>query len=233
MAPRLQRSTKSPGARQEHVPRRKSKRSFYTFMLAQVLIAGVAFLFVRDYMSDGYIKKAVANVLTQLAGVGANNSKIKTDQDVAVVVNSAPPPDVVTDQETALVQETSLASEPETPPVAVAPAPEVAAAPEPVPQAEVQAAPPAVEPEPAPQAEVQAAPPAIEPEPAPQAEVQAEPPPVEPEPPPPAVEQAVAVAPVPDLTPLKNAPGVVAQADLSDSQQKEGLIFRDCDYCPE
>ena len=233
MAPRLQRSTKSPGVRQEHVPRRKSKRSFYTFMLAQVLIAGVAFLFVRDYMSDGYIKKAVANVLTQLAGVGANNSKIKTDQDVAVVVNSAPPPDVVTDQETALVQETSLASEPETPPVAVAPAPEVAAAPEPVPQAEVQAAPPAVEPEPAPQAEVQAAPPAIEPEPAPQAEVQAEPPPVEPEPPPPAVEQAVAVAPVPDLTPLKNAPGVVAQADLSDSQQKEGLIFRDCDYCPE
>ena len=44
---------------------------------------------------------------------------------------------------------------------------------------------------------------------------------------------AVAAVPVPDLTRLKNAPSVVEQPALADSQQKEGLVFRDCDTCPE
>jgi formylglycine-generating enzyme required for sulfatase activity len=42
----------------------------------------------------------------------------------------------------------------------------------------------------------------------------------------------VAAVPVPDLTTLKNAPSVIEQPGLADSQ-KEGLIFRDCDACPE
>ncbi len=43
----------------------------------------------------------------------------------------------------------------------------------------------------------------------------------------------MAAVPVPDLTSLKNAPSVIEQPGLADSQQKEGLIFRDCDTCPE
>ena len=43
---------------------------------------------------------------------------------------------------------------------------------------------------------------------------------------------AVAAVPVPDLTTLKNAPSVIEQPGLVDSQ-KEGMIFRDCDACPE
>ena len=100
------------------------------------------------------------------------------------------------------------------------------------PEPDVQAAPEEVEPEPAPQAEVQAAPAAVEPEPEPQAEV-----PVAAPEPAPAVEepaaQQVAAVPVPDLTSVKNAPSVIEQPGLADSQQKEGLIFRDCDTCPE
>ena len=59
-------------------------------MLAQFFIAIVAFVFVRDYMSNGYIKNAVANVLSQATGASTENGKSKTDQVVAVAVN--PPP---------------------------------------------------------------------------------------------------------------------------------------------
>jgi formylglycine-generating enzyme required for sulfatase activity len=95
--------------------------------------------------------------------------------------------------------------------------------PSPAVEPEVQAAPADVEPEPAPQAEVEAA---AEPEPEAQPNVQV----AAPEPAP--VAQQVAAA-VPDLTSLKNAPSVIEQPGLADSQQKEGLVFRDCDACPE
>jgi formylglycine-generating enzyme required for sulfatase activity len=103
-------------------------------------------------------------------------------------------------------------------PPAVEPEPEV--------QQEPQAAPADIEPEPAPQAEVEAA---AEPEPQPQTNVQV----AAPEPAPAAQQVAVAAVPVPDLTSLKKAPSVIEQPGLADSQQKEGLVFRDCDICPE
>ena len=65
MAPRSQRrgfTDSRAGAR----PRRKTRRNFFTFMLVQLLIGGMAFMFVRDYMSDGFTKQAVANVLNQV-----------------------------------------------------------------------------------------------------------------------------------------------------------------------
>jgi formylglycine-generating enzyme required for sulfatase activity len=45
--------------------------------------------------------------------------------------------------------------------------------------------------------------------------------------------QQVAAVPVPDLTSQKTAPSVIEQPGLAGSQQKEGIIFRDCDICPE
>jgi formylglycine-generating enzyme required for sulfatase activity len=183
-------------------------------MLAQFLIAIVAFVFVRDYMSNGYIKNAVANVLSQAAGANTENGKTKTDQVVVVAVNPPPVIGTETEQDAELKQETPKAVETELAPPAGT---QIAATPvalKPAPQIKVEAAPPPVEP--VPQAEVQAAPPPVEPEPAPQIE-----------------EQATEAAAVPDLTPLKDASVVTAEPELSDSQQKEGLMFRDCDYCPE
>ena len=81
-------------------------------MLAQFLIAILAFVFVRDYMSDGFIKNAVANVLNRLQ-VPARNGKPKTDQAVAVAVNPPPVLEAVTKQEAELIQETPKAVEPE------------------------------------------------------------------------------------------------------------------------
>jgi formylglycine-generating enzyme required for sulfatase activity len=63
--------------------------------------------------------------------------------------------------------------------------------------------------------------------------VQVAPPPVEPEPVPQAEEQVVAVAPIPDLTPLNDAPVAVTSPDTTNPQQSEGQIFRDCNTCPE
>ena len=186
-------------------------------MLAQFFIAIVAFVFVRDYMSNGYIKNAVANVLNQATGASTENGKTKTDQVVAVAVNPPPEFGTETEQGAELKQETPKAVEPK-------PAP---------PPAETQIAAIPVVLKPAPQIEVKAAPPPIEPEPVPQAEVQAAPPPVEPEPAPQIEEQVTEAVAVPDLTLLKDAPVAAAQPELSDSQQKEGLMFRDCDYCPE
>jgi len=235
LAPRAQRLRNAQATRAERLRRRKFRRNLFTFIVAQLVIAGVAFVGVRDYMSDGYLKQAVADAVKQIAG-GAPETKTAAVQ---------PPPelDTAANEETAAVQEAPEEIEPTPPPVetetALASAP-----PEPVEQPDEQIASPAVEPESELQQEVEAAPADVDPEPAPPAEVEAvaEPEP-EPEPQPdvqiaapeaaPVAKQvAVAAVPVPDLTTLKNAPSVIEQPGLADSQ-KEGLIFRDCDGCPE
>ena len=240
LAPRSQRLRNAQAARAERLRRRKFRRNLFTFIVAQLVIAGVAFVGVRDYMSDGSIKHAAADVLKQIVS-GAPETKAELDVTAAV----QPPPtlDTAANEETAAVQQAPEETEPAVePPVesetALAPAP-----PEPVEQPDEQIASPADEPEPELQQEVQVAPADVEPEPAPQAEVEATPEPA-PEPPanvqvaapePASVAQQVAVAavPVPDLTSLKKAPSVIEQPDLAGSQQKEGMIFRDCDTCPE
>ncbi len=223
LAPRAQRLRNAQATRAERLRRRKFRRNLFTFIVAQLVIAGVAFVGVRDYMSDGYLKHAVADALKQIAG-GAPETKTAAVQ---------PPPelDTAANEETAAVQQGPEEIEPAPPPVET----ETALAyssPEPVEQPDEQITSPAVEPEP----EVQAAPADVDPEPAPQAEVEAV---AEPEPEPqPDVQDAapepvaVAAVPVPDLTTLKNAPSVIEQPGLADSQ-KEGMIFRDCDACPE
>jgi formylglycine-generating enzyme required for sulfatase activity len=252
MAPRAQRLRNAQKTRAERLRKRKFRRNLFTFIVAQLVIAGVAFVGVRDYMSDGFIKDAVADVLKQVVS-GGNESK--ADPDLAAAVPPSPKLAAGASQQSVAVQQApaefeSEATQPAETEIALAPveaepeeqttSPTVEAGPES--QAEVQAAPDDVEAEPEPQAEVQAAPAPVEPEPEPQAEVQAAPAPVEPEPEPaPAVEEPAPVAqqvasaavPVPDLTRLKNAPSVIEQPGLADSQQKEGLVFRDCDTCPE
>ena len=231
MAPRLQRSMNAPGRRPEHPLRRKPKRNFYAFMLAQLLIGLLAFIFVRDYMSNGTIKQAVANVFEQVASDGGASTEIKADESVAVLVNPPPALDAPAQAPAAPKQETAIFPEPESIPLAEPPAPIVDATAEPAIQAEAQAPPAAVEPkpEPAPVVEAQPVPAAAEPEPAPVVEAQ-----VEPAPAPQVVEQEVAAAAVPDLTPLTDASVAVTQlAAAAGSEQKEGLTFRDCDTCPE
>jgi formylglycine-generating enzyme required for sulfatase activity len=68
-------------------------------------------------------------------------------------------------------------------------------------------------------------------EPVPAEEVQAEEPVVAPESQP-AAEDVAATAAT-ELAQAKNTGADVQQPDLADAQQKEGLIFRDCDTCPE
>jgi formylglycine-generating enzyme required for sulfatase activity len=234
LAPRAQRLRNAQATRAERLRRRKFRRNLFTFIAAQLVIAGVAFVGVRDYMSDGYLKHAITDALREIAGA-APEAK-------SVAVKPAPEPDTAANAEIAAVQqgpeETETAPQPEEPETELASAP-----PELVEQLDEQITPPAVEPEPEVQQEPQAAPADIEPEPAPQAEVEAaaepEPQPqtnvqvAAPEPAPAAQQVAVAAVPVPDLTSLKKAPSVIEQPGLADSQQKEGLVFRDCDICPE
>src|SRR6185436_2684689 len=87
MAPRSQRSANISTPRAERLRRRKTKRNFFTFIMVQLLIAGVAFVFVRDYMSDGFTKQALANVLNKVASVGT-----ETKTDPAVAPEAASPP---------------------------------------------------------------------------------------------------------------------------------------------
>ena len=237
LAPRSQRLRNAQATRAERLRRRKFRRNLFTFIAAQLVIAGVAFVGVRDYMSDGYTKHAIADFWNQLAN-GAPEKKSEPDVDIAV----QPPPalDAASNEETAAVQQAPAEAEP-------APSPDdtetalASAAPEPVEQPDEQIASPAVEPEPEVQQEAQAEPADVEPEPAPQAEVEAAPEPeppanvpaAAPEPAPLAQQVAVAAVPVPDLSTLKKAPSVIEQPGLADSQQKEGMIFRDCDTCPE
>jgi formylglycine-generating enzyme required for sulfatase activity len=231
LAPRSQRLRNAQATRAELLRRRKFRRNLFTFIVAQLVIAGVAFVGVRDYMSDGYIKQAVAGVLKQIASSAPES---KTEPDLATVVQPPPELDAGANEETAAVQQAPAESEPVETETALASAtPEAAEQPDEQitspavePELEVQAAPADIEPEPAPQAEVEAV---AEPEPEPQPEVQI----AAPEPAPVAQQVAVAAVPVPDLTSLKNAPSVIEQPGLADSQQKEGMIFRDCDTCPE
>lgn len=239
LAPRSQRLRNAQAARAERLRRRKFRRNLFTFVVAQLVIAGVAFVGVRDYMSDGYTKHAIADFWNQVANAAPEN---KTEPDVDIAVQPPPALDAASNEETAAVQQAPAETEPAPPPdeteTALAPAPL-----EPVEQPDEQIASPAVESEPELQQEAEAAPADVEPEPAPQAEVEAAPEP-EPEPPanvqvatpepaPVAQQVAVAAVPVPDLTTLKKTPSVIEQPDLADSQQKEGMIFRDCETCPE
>ena len=81
----------------------------------QLLVAGVAFVFVRDYMSDGFTKQALANVLNKVANVGSDT---KTDPAVTTAVNPPPALEEVASQAIAPVQDPTPAVEPEvTPPV--------------------------------------------------------------------------------------------------------------------
>jgi len=241
LAPRSQRLRNAQATRTERLRRRKFRRNLFTFIAAQVVIAGVAFVVVRDYLSDGYIKHAVMDALNQVAG---NGDQSKADPDLAAAAPPPPELDAAASQQAAALPQApdeygSAAPPPAEAEIALAPIEAVPPAeeqitsapvePEPEPQAEVQALPPDVEPEPEPQAEAQAAP-AAEPEPQPVAQVAAPAPAVaEPVP----VAQQVAAVPVPDLTRLKNSPSVIETPGFADSQQKEGMVFRDCDICPE
>ncbi len=240
LAPRSQRLRNAQATRAERLRRRKFRRNLFTFIVAQLVIAGVAFVGVRDYMSDGYLKQQLGDALKQVAGAPGET---KTDPDLA---DQPPPePDIAGNEETAAIQQAPEEIEPAPPPpteTQTALASEVPDAAEQTeeqvtsldPEPEDQAAPQDIEPEPEPQAEVQAAPAAVEPAPAPQAEAQvAAPVPAVEQPAPAAQQAAVAAVPLPDLTSLKNAPSVIEQPGIADSQHKEGLVFRDCDTCPE
>jgi formylglycine-generating enzyme required for sulfatase activity len=238
LAPRSQRLRNAQATRAERLRRRKFRRNLFTVIAAQLVIAGVAFVGVRDYMSDGYTKHAIADLWNQVANAAPES---KTEPDVDIAVQPPPALDAAANEETAAVQQAPAETEP--PPPDETETALASATPEPVEQPDEQITPPAVEPEPEVQQEAQAEPADVEPEPAPQAEVEAAPEP-EPEPPanvqaatpepaPVAQQVAVAAVPVPDLTSLKKAPSVIEQPGLADSQQKEGLIFRDCDTCPE
>ncbi|MDP1702282.1 MAG: SUMF1/EgtB/PvdO family nonheme iron enzyme [Aestuariivirga sp.] len=232
-APRAQRIRNAQATRAERLRRRKFRRNLFTFIVSQLVIAGVAFVGVRDYMSDGYLKHAVADIWKQVANAVPES---KAEPGVTIAVQPPPVLDAAASEETAAVQqsspetETALASallEPEEQPDEQITS---AAEPQSELQREVQAAPADVEPESAPQAEVAAA---AEPEPEPEPQPQPTVPVAAPEPAPVAQQVAVAAVPVPDLTTLKNAPSVIEQPGFANSQQKEGMIFRDCDVCPE
>ncbi len=244
MAPRAQRGANASTPRTERVRRRKFRRNFFTFVVAQLLIAGVAFLFVRDYMSDGFIKQAVTNALNQLA---SDDTESKTNPQLAVLVQppvavAAPPsqevaalqeakPVIVPQAVLPAAPEKNIAVEQESEQIAEDSAVAVKAAAETELQDEAADAPAVAEP--AAGNAAQAAPAEPEPEPAPVAEMPAAAPVVAPEPEPAVEDVAAAAVPVPDLAQAKNAAADVEQPGLTDSQQKEGLIFRDCETCPE
>ena len=227
MAPRLQRSMRlrralnlprlgsAPTSRTEQSRRRKFWGKFFMFIAAQVLIAAIAFVLVRDYMADGYIKQAVSEIFN----LGDGN-KPKIDRDVTVVVKPPAAPDEVANKEIVPVEKLPAAIEPvETPPAAIEPV-ETS-------QADIQEQVLA----PAPQADVQAAVP-FEQKRAPPEVSQVVPPAVKPEAALQATEQVVAVAPIPDLSP-KDAPVTAAPSEPALPHQTEGRTFRDCDTCPE
>lgn len=242
LAPRSQRLRNAQATRAERLRRRKFRRNLLKFVAAQLVIAGVAFVGVRDYMSDGSIRHAVADAWKEIASAAPEN---KGNPDLAASVPPPPELGAAANQQVVTVQQAPEQIEPAPPPVETETEAELAPAEtesvqqaeeqitsaavelEPEPQADVQAAPADVEPQPELQAEIEAAPAAAEPEP--QAEVQV----ASPEPAPVAQQVAVAAVPVPDLARLKSAPSVIEQPGLADSQQKEGLVFRDCDNCPE
>ena len=238
MAPRLQRSVRlrralnlprlgnAPTSRAEKSRRRKFWGNFFMFIAAQVMIAAVAFVLVRDYMGDGFIKQSVSSIWN----LGDGN-EAKIDRDAAETVEPPAASEEITSQEVAPVEKLPGAIEPlEAPPVETQ---EKVVSAEPTPQTEEQVTTPVVEPEPAPQAAAPVAPPAVEPEPAPLAAAPAAPSVVQPEPKSKTAEETVAVAPIPDLTPLEDAPVAPVPSEPAEPQQADGQTFRDCDTCPE
>ena len=219
-------------SRTERARQRKFRRNFLMFVGAQLLIAALAFVFVRDYMSDGSIRHAIVKAVGQL---GNDSKQAKSVPNVAVPVTppsaATPGQDIATIQETPAVIESPVVPTPATQAAAVPAEPQV----EPVAETpianvepEAQAAQQAKVPEAAsePQPVAQAAPVLVEPQPTPEPQVEplVEAQAVAPEPQP-AVEE-VAAAAVPDISSQSNDPAAVAE-------QKEGLTFRDCDLCPE
>ena len=234
VAPRLQRSVRlrralnlprlgnAPTSRAEKSRRRKFWGNFFMFIAAQVMIATVAFVLVRDYMADGFIKQAVSSIWN----LGDGN-EAKIDLDAAKTVEPPAASEEIASQEVAPVEKLPVAIEPlEAPPVETQ---EKVVSAEPTPQAQEQVTTPIIEPEPTPQAAAPVASPAVEPEPAPLAASSA----VEPEPKSKTAEETVAIAPIPDLTPLEDAPVAPVPSEPAEPQQADGLTFRDCDTCPE
>ena len=146
MAPRAQRLRNAQKTRAERLRRRKFRRNLFTFIVAQLVIAGVAFVGVRDYMSDGSIRHAAADVLNQVVG-GRNEAKDRT----AAHLSAGASPQSTAVQETPAEFE-SEATQPAETEIALAPV-------EAEPQAEEQIT---SEAEPEPQAEIQAAPADVE-----------------------------------------------------------------------
>ena len=254
VAPRLRRSMRlrralnlqrpvNPSTSHTKPPRLRKFGGVFAFISAQVLIAVVAFVLVSDYMADGYIKNAVSDIFYPSEGDG-NDSKI--DPEVTIVVKPPTTRDEVPSQEIT-VQKLPAPIEPvetspaetlkpgvsaESKPQAEEEATASVIEPEPVPQAVAPIATPAIEPEPVPPAEPQVTAPVVEPEPVPQAAAPFATPAIEPETAPKAEEQ-VAVAPIPDLTPLKDAPAAPLPSQPTTPPQTDGQPFRDCANCPE
>ena len=235
MAPHLRRSmrfrralhlkqpTNPPTSRPAPSRRRRFWGNVFMFSAAQLLIAVVAFVLVRDYMDDGYFTHAVSGIWNQSAGEG-NGPKI--DRDVAIAVE---PPAAPVNNEIAAVQEAPAPIEPVNLPPAETQK-QVVSVP---PQVKEQITAPVVEREPVPPPAAQVATPAIAPEPVPPPVAQVATPAIAPEAALKAADQVAAVAPIPDLTPLANAPAATVPSDSTKPKQTEGQAFRDCATCPE
>ena len=238
MAPHLRRSmrlrralhlkqpTNPPTSRIAPSRRRRFWGNVFMFSAAQLLIAVVAFVLVRDYMDNGHITRAASDIWNQGAGEG-NGPKI--DRDAAIVVKPPAASKEAANKDIAAVQKTPATIEPVTTPPADT-AEQVVSVP---PQVKEQVAAPVVVPESEPQAAAPVATPAIAPEPAPPPVAQVATPAIEPETAPKAADQVAAVAPIPDLTPLKDAPATTIPFQATKPPQTTELPFRDCDTCPE
>ena len=182
----------APKSRSEKSRRRKFWGNFFMFIAAQVMIAAVAFVLVRDYMADGFIKQSVSSIWNL-----GDGSEAKIDRDAAETVEPAAASEEIASQEVAPVEKLPAAIEPvEAPPLET--------------QKKVVTA------ESTPQAEEQVTTTVVEPEPESKT-----------------AEEIVAVAPIPDLTPLENVPVATVPTDAAVPKTTEGQTFRDCDTCPE
>ena len=124
-APRLQRSVRlrsalnlprlgnAPKSRSEKSRRRKFWGNFFMFIAAHVMFAAVAFVLVRDYMADGFIKQSVLSIWN----LGDGN-EAKIDRDAAETVEPTVASEEIASQEVAPVEKLPAAIEPvETPPL--------------------------------------------------------------------------------------------------------------------
>lgn len=222
----LKRPADPPTSHTEPSRRRRFWGNVFMFSAAQLLIAVVAFVLVRDYMDHGYITRAASDMWNQGAG-DSNDSKI--DRDVAIVVKPSAASGEAVNKEIATVQKTPAPIEPVTTPPAETHK-QVVSVP---PQVKEQVTAPVVEPEPVPSPAVPIATPAIAPEPAPPPVAQVATSAIEPETAPRVADQVAAVAPIPDLTPLKDVPATTVPSQATKPLQTNELPIRDCDTCPE